>query len=196
MSNTSFWRCFHWFSMQNQDFYTNYNIEEFIDRLRNVYKNDIINKEWEVKLEGEDYIDWSLRLHNKTNACNNQYSNWDRTDFFIAQKNECDVCVEKEYIFFFPWVLMYKVVNNCENENEKTLAIETLKELNNMYPCDTCRGEFLTDLPQGDEHLKDWILRNQKRFNLSRNRHEDYMVPNRILDPILLEQMDKINITQ
>jgi hypothetical protein len=181
--------------MQNQEFYITFNIEEFIVRLRNIYKNDIINKEWEVKLEDEDYIDWSLRLHNKTNACNNQYSNWDRTDFFIAQKIECDVCADTEHVFFFPWVLMYKIVINCENETEKTLAIETLKEFDNIYPCDTCKGTFLTDLPQQDEQLKDWVLRNHKRFNLSRNRPENYMVPIDILDPTVLEQIEQINIT-
>jgi hypothetical protein len=193
MSNTSFWRCFHWFAMQ--DFKESFNLEKFMDKLRHLYKNDIINTEWEVKLDNEDYIDWSLRLHNKTNAYNNQYSKWDRIDFFIAQKKECDICADKEFLFFFPWVLMYKIAVNVKNESDKILVIEMLIELNKIYPCDTCKGTFLTDLPQQDEQLKDWVLRNHKRFNLSRNRPENYMVPIDILDPTVLAQIEQINIT-
>ena len=186
MSATAFWRCFHWLSMQNSKFHTEHNTEQFINRLKEVYNDNIINEEWEAKNPDEDYIEWSLRLHNKTNARKNQYSNWDRTDFHIAQKNFCDICENKEFIFFFPWKLVHQV---AKQTNDNTLAINTLMELNNIYPCDNCKGTLFSDTPQENEPLTDWAKQQNRKFNISKNRPEEFMIPVEIPPEILEPQL-------
>lgn len=198
MSSTGFWKCFHWFSMQDASFHEKHNLEDFMERLRIIYNDSDINAEWEPKKADEDHIEWSLRLHNKVSAHKNQYSNWDRQDFHIAYKIECDVCNNKEFVFLFPWKLIYKLAGADFNGkshvdvSDRATLVSIIKEFNNIYPCTKCNGRLIIDDPQQDEDLYDWIVRNKKRFNVERNKDEMLDIPPQKPVYIPPEEMERI----
>jgi hypothetical protein len=128
--------------------------------------------EWEVPMEGEDLIDWSLRVHNRMNKKKGDWDRWDRTDFGIAHKPECDFCADKEYVFLYPWGFIHAVAST-----EHADALAFLKAFSAAYPAECCRGTFFTDDPADGESVYDWTIRHHKRFNVAHGREEMQYVP-------------------
>lgn len=143
-----FWRCIHYMAIHGK--------KDIIDKIPIYLPCDICKEEWFGPMEGEDLVDWSIRLHNKVNAKLGKWDKWDRIDFNISNKPTCDICEGREHQYLFPWTFLYSI------------DTEFVMEFVSEYPCDTCRGKLVVDLPRFDEIHIDWVHRNHTQFNLER----------------------------
>lgn len=161
---TPFWRFIHFFALHDTG----------RDLLKDVvqFLPEMYVAEWEAPTEKEDLIEWSLRFHNRVNAKKGDWDRWDRTDFGIAHKAECDFCADKEYVFQFPWGFIHNV---AKSEHPGTLSF--LKKFDITYPVVSNYGSFFTDEPVEGETVYDWTIRHHKRLNLAANRQEMQYVP-------------------
>lgn len=161
----SYWRCIHYFAMHSIPYESL--LEKIPDFLPVEYKS-----EWETPTETESLIDWSIRLHNKINAKLNKWSQWNRIDFNIAHKEDCDFKKDRQFIFYFPWAFLHMIA-----EYESPSALAFLQSFNQLYPDVDCRGKFFTDEPTEGESLIAYVTRHQKRMNLAFGFPEEYFIP-------------------
>ena len=146
----SYWRFIHYFAIHNE--------REPIIQVKKFLLIPSSLNDWNDPEPNEDLVKWSLDFHNKINTKLNKYDKWNLNDFNIAQKSECDVCVNNN-CHRFPWTFIHNVANNPTSMN-------FLKLFNSTYPCDKCRNSFF-DEPQPDESVLDWVNRNHQRVDPS-----------------------------
>ncbi len=161
---SSFWRFVHFFSLHNTGRPLFAEVGKFLPAE--------YAQVWELPAEGEDLIDWSLRIHNNMNRIKGDWDRWDRTDFGIAHKPECDFCADKEYVFLFPWGFIHAVASTDHPD-----ALAFLKAFSASYPADRCAGAFFTDDPAEGESVYAWTLRHHKRMNVLAGYEEMRYVP-------------------
>jgi hypothetical protein len=146
----SYWRFIHYFAIHNQ--------RETIIQVKNFLPLPATINDWIDPEPNDNLIEWSLAFHNKINTKLNKYDKWDMNDFNIAQKSECDVCVNNQ-CHSFPWNFIHNVAINPTSMN-------FLKLFNSTYPCDKCRNTFL-DEPLPNESVIVWVNRNHQRIDPS-----------------------------
>lgn len=159
---SAYWRFVHYFALHNtgRELFTD--IPKFLP--------PTYAAEWEAPKDDEDLIDWSLRIHNRMNSKKGDWDKWDRTDFHIAHKPECDFCANKEYVFFFPWGFIHSIADTRHED-----ALPFLKLFGALYP-EKSMTFFTDDLNEG-ESLLDWTIRHHKRMNVEAGRDEFMYVP-------------------
>ena len=143
----SYWRFIHYFSMNN--------CLDLLQKLPEFIPCEDCKTEWIEPIDSEDLTHWSLALHNKVNTKLGKYDKWVYSDLTIVHKDECDVCKKNEDRHQFPWTFIHEVAK-IESPN----TVSFLKEFNSTYPCLTCKGSFLPDLPNPSESVLDWTVRN------------------------------------
>jgi Erv1 / Alr family len=128
----AYWRFIHYFALNNKD-------RELFSQLPSFIPCAECKNDWEDPQDGDDLVQWSLKLHNKINKKLGKWDKWDLTDYNIAHKNTCDYCNRQEYIHFFPWMFIHTVAE----VGPDTLALEFLQTFNSKYPCEVCHNNFL-----------------------------------------------------
>lgn len=124
---------------------------------------------WIERQESETVLEWTLRMHNSINTAIGKYDNWDQKDLEIAHPKECDICRHKEHIHHFPWSFLHNI---AKQDGEQALAF--LNEVNELYPCETCKRQLLLEAsPSDGETLLQWTQRNHHRFCQERGIEED-----------------------
>ena len=157
----AYWRFIHYFALNNKD-------RELLSLLPSFIPCEECKSEWEAPQDGEDLVQWSLRLHNKVNAKLGKWDKWDMTDYNIAHKNTCDYCNEQEYIHFFPWTFIHTIASFDGKEGFDGKVLSFLMRFNDTYPCVRCRGRLLFIDFEDGETLLDWTVRHHSRMNQER----------------------------
>jgi hypothetical protein len=147
----SYWRFMHHFALHGLGRDLMVDLGQFISCAE-------CASEYEAPTDEQDLIMWSKELHNKVNAKLGKWDKWDMTDFNIGQKPECDICADKVH-FKYPWLFIHQVA-----ETGNVASIPFLLKFDQMYPCDKCRGTFLSDPPHEDELAIDWTIRNHRKI--------------------------------
>lgn len=146
----SFWRCIHYMAIHGR--------RDIIEKLPRYLPCEECKTEWISPEPDEDLVEWSIRLHNKVNGKLGRWDKWDRIDFNISQKPTCDICENREHVFYFPWMFFNTIADDKE----------FVTEFVSKYPCSVCRDSLITGVPEAGEANAEWVHRNNIRFNQAR----------------------------
>jgi hypothetical protein len=181
----SFWRCFHYLAIHEK--------RDIIENLPEYIPCKTCKDEFVGVGASEDLVDWSIREHNRVNRKLGKWDKWDRRDFDISHKPECDICQGKEHVFGFPWALLNTISIGADGISEisesgmtsniantvysSNMAEQFIQEFVANYPCDVCRGKLIVDTPEAEETHRDWVHRNHVRFNQEHGLPEPVPLP-------------------
>jgi hypothetical protein len=144
----AYWRFIHYFSIHNSG-------RELLKELGRFIDCQKCKESYIGPTDEEDLRQWSFNFHNKINEkLNKPILNVED----IVIDASCDICnnVEPQLL----WIFTHNVA-----EAGDTDAINFLKAFNDQYPCATCRGNLLPDIPADGEKCLYWTFRHRKRKN-------------------------------
>ena len=159
-----YWKIIHYLALNNVG-------HEWLSKLIDYIPCEECKEHWVNPIAGCNLIEWSLEMHNKVNNKLGRWDKWDRNDFEIAHKNECEICNGISYNFDKIWHFIHIVAHIGENNRNDT--IKMLKEFQNIYPCAICRNQLFLDDPMEKETLYDWTVRHHNRIN---NENRSYII--------------------